>query len=129
MKKIGVILIFAFAIFAFIGCGDEGTALRWKNASYDNSDGYDGIQWVPYAGAGSQTWNEIPVETQFTDYKQVSFEHGRGEVLDGGEPTALRFQLKTSDPDMAGVKLPGNEWAVLEKDSDATLVIETVFTK
>ena len=52
MKKIGVILIFAIAAFVFVGCGDDGTSIAWKN---DHTAFVEEIQWVS-GGNPNQRW-------------------------------------------------------------------------
>ncbi|MFA5517953.1 MAG: hypothetical protein WDA74_01725 [Spirochaetota bacterium] len=137
MKKLSVFLILAIAAFAFVGCSDEGTGLRWKNGNFDNSnDQYEAIMWVDdVRSVGNQTWNEVPEHKSsnpFTDYKEVTALNGHGEVLaSSGDPVGFNIELASSDSDQAGValSLPGSNSVQLEKGADATLVIENILTK
>lgn len=85
MKKIGVILIFAFAVFAFIGCGDDETAVRWKSG-VGTTEVAD-IQWTDSNYVAKQTWDEtLNADDETTVFKNVSNKYGRGVALfDGGE--------------------------------------------
>lgn len=130
MKKLSVFLILAIAAFAFVGCSDEGTGLRWKNSS-NTSQGieptkYVEIQWVNPIGIqdSGASWNDIPGKGSFTQSKEVKSLTGNGEIVDNGGDI---FQiLLDNDGDVAGVAAPvksGDVTAYLKKDADVTLVI------
>ena len=127
MKKLSVFLILAIAAFAFVGCSDEGTALRWKNNSVDAADGtYDEIKWTK-DGREHGSWTGIPNKGDFTDYVEVTSDFGTGDLLGDGATAMIVFD--ENDSSVAGVKFYSGNSAQLEKNVDATLVIESATVK
>jgi len=120
MKKIGVILIFAIAAFLFVGCGDDGTALRWDNQS--NVDLKD-VVWKS-SGSVNQEWTGTVADERQTDYKLITKLAGEGECLfDTGGPAII--SLSPGE----GVVSASTNSAIIEKDADATLIIDGAVTK
>ncbi len=116
MKKLSVFLILAIAAFAFVGCSDDGTSLRWDNQS--NSSLKD-IQWINSASVNQQ-WSGVVNHEDRTDYREITKLSGQGECLfEGGAPASITLSAG------AGVVDASSNSATIEKDVDATLIIES----
>lgn len=126
MKKIGVILIFAIAAFVFVGCGDEGTSLRWKVLNTDTE--FDEIGWVdPGTSLQNQRWTGTFNDGSETDYKEITRLEGQAECLDGGAPLTVIL----TDVGSSGFVYVDDTTssAMIEKNVDATLVIQSATAK
>ena len=123
MKKVGVILILAIAAFAFIGCGDEGTSITWKN----NPIGSDvqEIQWMS-GGQENQRWGGTYAAGATTDAKVITKLTGVGDCLDDlGDPAEISINVASS----TGIKNSDGRSATIEEEKDALIVIDTVAKK
>ena len=118
MKKI-IFILTLFLSFAFIGCGDDGTNLRW-----DNNSGTDvkDIQWYKYGGVGSpdQTWSGT-LGDDTSGYKEITELKGTVAALawDG-------YSFETADITLAdgeNARAAGKDGGIIEKDTYATLEI------
>ena len=115
MKKIIFIMILSLNA-AFFACGDDDlTTLRWKNDTYSNET-ISEIKWYDtsgyYADTQNQTWHGETAPGAVTSFQEITKLTGRGKALDGA--------LYEVD-----IVLPGSgDWATIEKNTDATLVIE-----
>jgi len=123
MKKIGVILIFAIAAFVFVGCGDEGTSIAWKNDQ--PVDKVQEIQWMS-GGQENQRWGGTYAAGEITDAKVITKLTGVGNCLDdSGDPAEISINVASS----SGIKNSDGRSATIEENKDALIVIDTVAKK
>ena len=104
---------------AFFACGDdEITTLRWQNKA---SETVSDIQWIGYGDVReNQTWGGLTHDGETTGYKEITKLAGSGTALceDPWGDYSVEADIRFPDLDFN---------AVIEKNTDATLVIDKLF--